>query len=85
VLSQAPRKQPQRFDVLPQAFDQHERVAGISEPERAPARRDRAEQAKSSRQLVASTARASPILRLHSPLEPFFDKSWRPSEIEALT
>jgi hypothetical protein len=22
------------------------------------------------------------ILRLHSPLEPFFDKSWRPSEIE---
>ena len=24
-----------------------------------------------------------PILRLYSPLEPFFDKSWRPSEIEA--
>ena len=24
------------------------------------------------------------ILRLYSPLEPFFDKSWRPSEIEAL-
>lgn len=23
-----------------------------------------------------------PILRLYSPLEPFFDKSWRPSEIE---
>jgi hypothetical protein len=22
------------------------------------------------------------ILRLYSPLEPFFDKSWRPSEIE---
>jgi hypothetical protein len=22
-----------------------------------------------------------PILRLYSPLEPFFDKSWRPSEI----
>jgi len=21
------------------------------------------------------------ILRLYSPLEPFFDKSWRPSEI----
>ena len=25
-----------------------------------------------------------PILRLYSPLEPFFDKSWRPSEIESL-
>jgi hypothetical protein len=25
-----------------------------------------------------------PILRLYSPLEPFFDKSWRPSEIEAV-
>jgi hypothetical protein len=24
------------------------------------------------------------ILRLYSPLEPFFDKSWRPSEIEAV-
>src|SRR5688572_26362308 len=24
------------------------------------------------------------ILRLYNPLEPFFDKSWRPSEIEAL-
>ena len=24
-----------------------------------------------------------PILRLYSPLEPFFDKSWRPSEIES--
>jgi Protein of unknown function (DUF1214) len=23
-----------------------------------------------------------PILRLYSPLQPFFDKSWRPSEIE---
>jgi hypothetical protein len=23
-------------------------------------------------------------LRLYSPLEPFFDKSWRPSEIELL-
>ena len=23
------------------------------------------------------------ILRLYSPLQPFFDKSWRPSEIEA--
>ncbi len=23
-----------------------------------------------------------PILRLYSPLEPFFDKTWRPSEIE---
>ena len=22
------------------------------------------------------------ILRLYSPLQPFFDKSWRPSEIE---
>ena len=22
------------------------------------------------------------ILRLYSPLEPFFDKSWRPGEIE---
>ena len=26
-----------------------------------------------------------PILRLYSPLAPFFDKSWRPSEIEVLT
>ena len=26
-----------------------------------------------------------PILRLYSPLQPFFDKSWRPSEIEPLT
>ena len=26
-----------------------------------------------------------PILRLYSPLEPFFDKTWRPSEIEAVT
>ena len=26
-----------------------------------------------------------PILRLYSPLEPFFDKSWRPSEIEVVT
>ena len=25
------------------------------------------------------------ILRLYSPLQPFFDKSWRPSEIEPLT
>ena len=25
-----------------------------------------------------------PILRLYSPLRPFFDKSWRPSEIEAV-
>jgi len=25
-----------------------------------------------------------PILRLYSPLQPFFDKSWRPSEIEPL-
>ena len=25
-----------------------------------------------------------PILRLYSPLQPFFDKSWRPSEIEAV-
>ena len=25
-----------------------------------------------------------PILRLYSPLEPFFDKSWRPSEIEVV-
>jgi hypothetical protein len=25
-----------------------------------------------------------PILRLYSPLAPFFDKSWRPSEIELL-
>jgi hypothetical protein len=25
------------------------------------------------------------ILRLYSPLEPFFDKSWRPSEIEVVT
>ena len=25
-----------------------------------------------------------PILRLYSPLEPFFDKTWRPSEIEPL-
>jgi hypothetical protein len=25
------------------------------------------------------------ILRLYSPLQPFFDKSWRPSEIEAYT
>ena len=25
-----------------------------------------------------------PILRLYSPLEPFFDKTWRPSEIESL-
>ncbi len=25
-----------------------------------------------------------PILRLYSPLAPFFDKSWRPSEIESL-
>jgi hypothetical protein len=25
-----------------------------------------------------------PILRLYSPLQPFFDKTWRPSEIEAL-
>jgi hypothetical protein len=24
------------------------------------------------------------ILRLYSPLEPFFDKSWRPSEIEVV-
>ena len=24
-----------------------------------------------------------PILRLYSPLAPFFDKSWRPSEIES--
>jgi hypothetical protein len=24
-----------------------------------------------------------PILRLYSPLESFFDKSWRPSEIES--
>ena len=23
-----------------------------------------------------------PILRLYSPLQPFFDKSWRPSELE---
>ena len=23
-----------------------------------------------------------PILRLYSPLQPFFDKSWRPSKIE---
>jgi hypothetical protein len=27
---------------------------------------------------------SGPILRLYSPLESFFDKSWRPSEIEAL-
>ena len=26
-----------------------------------------------------------PILRLYSPLEPFFDKSWRPSEIELVS
>ena len=26
-----------------------------------------------------------PILRLYSPLQPFFDKSWRPSEIEIVT
>ena len=26
-----------------------------------------------------------PILRLYSPLQPFFDKSWRPSEIELVT
>ena len=26
-----------------------------------------------------------PILRLYSPLAPFFIKSWQPSEIEALT
>ena len=25
------------------------------------------------------------ILRLYSPLQPFFDKSWRPSEIEEVT
>jgi hypothetical protein len=25
------------------------------------------------------------ILRLYSPLEPFFDKSWRPSEIEEVS
>jgi hypothetical protein len=25
-----------------------------------------------------------PILRLYSPLQAFFDKSWRPSEIEAV-
>ncbi len=25
-----------------------------------------------------------PILRLYSPREPFFDRSWRPSEIETL-
>jgi hypothetical protein len=25
-----------------------------------------------------------PILRLYSPLQSFFDKSWRPSEIEAV-
>jgi hypothetical protein len=24
------------------------------------------------------------ILRLYNPLQPFFDKSWRPSEIEAI-
>ena len=27
----------------------------------------------------------STILRLYSPLEPFFDKSWRPSEIEEVS
>ncbi len=26
-----------------------------------------------------------PILRLYSPLQSFFDKSWRPSEIELVT
>jgi hypothetical protein len=25
-----------------------------------------------------------PILRLYSPLQPYFDKSWGPSEIEAV-
>jgi len=25
------------------------------------------------------------VLRLYSPLLPFFDKSWRPSEIELVT
>ena len=25
-----------------------------------------------------------PILRLYNPLQPFFDKTWRPSEIEPL-
>ena len=25
------------------------------------------------------------ILRLYSPLQPFFDKTWRPSEIEPVT
>jgi hypothetical protein len=24
------------------------------------------------------------ILRLYSPLEPYFDKSWRPSEVEPI-
>jgi len=27
----------------------------------------------------------STILRLYSPLEPFFDKSWRPSKIEEVS
>jgi len=26
-----------------------------------------------------------PCLRLYSPLEPFFDKTWRPSEVEPVT
>ncbi len=26
-----------------------------------------------------------PILRLYSPLQSFFDKTWRPSEIEPLS
>jgi hypothetical protein len=25
------------------------------------------------------------ILRLYSPLQPFFDKSWRPGEVEQVT
>jgi hypothetical protein len=31
-----------------------------------------------------TTPDSAPRLRLYSPLQPFFDKSWRPSEIDPI-
>ena len=36
-------------------------------------------------QSVFLTANADTTLRHYSPLQPFFDKTWRPSEIEAVS